>query len=378
MKRKVISMLLCMSMVATMAVGCSGGNETSEKTDTPTTEDSSNDANADAADDAADTADDAADATDATDAADDAADDAGDDAQADSGSGEKLVVGFAQIGQESGWRDAETMSIQTYAEENSDTIELHFADAQQKQENQIKAIKSFIEQGVDVIGLAPVVETGWDQVFAEAQDAGIPVILLDRRADVSEDLYTTFIGSDFIEEGKMAAQEMAKLIGEEGKIVELEGTVGASAATDRKTGFDEEIAANYPNIEIVASQTGDFTRALGKEVMESFLKSNSDIKGVYAHNDDMALGAIEAIKEAGLKPGEDIVTVSVDGVKGIFEAMAAGEANCTVECNPLLGPLFFETAAKLKAGETVEKWVKSVDGVFTADMAAEVLPDRKY
>ncbi len=175
-----------------------------------------------------------------------------------------------------------------------------------KQENQIKAIKSFIEQGVDVIGLAPVVETGWDQVFAEAQDAGIPVVLLDRRADVSEDLYTTFIGSDFIEEGKMAAQEMAKLIGEEGKIVELEGTVGASAATDRKTGFDEEMAANYPNIEIVASQTGDFTRAQGKEVMESFLKSNEDIKGVYAHNDDMALGAIEAIKEAGLKPGEDI------------------------------------------------------------------------
>ena len=270
------------------------------------------------------------------------------------------------------------MSIQTYAEEHSDTIELHFADAQQKQENQIKAIKSFIEQDVDVIGLAPVVETGWDQVFAEAKDAGIPIVLLDRRADVSEDLYTTFIGSDFIEEGKMAAAEMAKLIGEEGKIVELEGTVGASAATDRKKGFDDEIAASYPNIEIIASQTGDFTRAQGKEVMESFLKSNSDIKGVYAHNDDMALGAIEAIKEAGLKPGEDIKTVSVDGVKDIFEAMAAGEANCTVECNPLLGPLFFEVAAQLKAGESVEKWVKSVDGVFTADMAAEVLPDRQY
>ena len=171
---------------------------------------------------------------------------------------------------------------------------------------------------------------------------------------------------------------MAELIGGKGKIVELEGTVGASAATDRKTGFDEEIAANYPDIEIVASQTGDFTRAQGKEVMESFLKSNPDIVGVYAHNDDMALGAIEAIKEAGLKPGEDIVTVSVDGVKGIFEAMVAGEANCTVECNPLLGPLFFETAAKLKNGETVEKWVKSVDGVFTSDIAADVIDSRAY
>ncbi len=290
----------------------------------------------------------------------------------------KLVVGFAQIGQESGWRDAETMSIQNYAKEHADEVELKFADAQQKQENQIKAIKSFIEQDVDVIGLAPVVETGWDQVFAEAQDAGIPIILLDRTADVDESLYATFIGSDFIEEGKMAAQNMAELIGKKGKIVELEGTVGASAATDRKTGFDEEIAAKYPDIEIVASQTGDFTRAQGKEVMESFLKSNPDIVGVYAHNDDMALGAIEAIKEAGLKPGKDIVTVSVDGVKGIFEAMVAGEANCTVECNPLLGPLFFETAAKLKKGESVEKWVKSVDGVFTQDVAADVIGDRAY
>ena len=292
--------------------------------------------------------------------------------------GEKLVVGFAQIGQESGWRDAETASIQGYAEENSDTVELKFADAQQKQENQIKAIKTFIEQGVDVIGLAPVVETGWDQVFAEAQEAGIPIVLVDRTADVSEDLYSTFIGSDFVEEGKMAADEMAALIGEEGTIVELEGTVGASAATDRKTGFDDQIAAAYPNITIAASQTGDFTRAQGKEVMESFLKAHDDIKGVYAHNDDMALGAIEAIKEAGLKPGEDIKIVSIDGVRAIFEAMAAGEANVTVECNPLLGPLFFETAAKLKAGEEVEKWVKSVDGIFRADTAEADLPTRQY
>ncbi len=290
----------------------------------------------------------------------------------------KLVVGFAQIGQESGWRDAETMSIQTYAKEHSGEVELKFADAQQKQENQIKAIKSFIEQDVDVIGLAPVVETGWDQVFAEAQDAGIPIVLLDRTADVDDSLYATFIGSDFIEEGKIAAKQMAELIGGKGKIVEIEGTVGASAATDRKTGFDEEIAKNYPDIQIIASQTGDFTRAQGKEVMESFLKSNPDIVGVYCHNDDMALGAIEAIKEAGLKPGKDIVTVSVDGVKGIFEAMVAGEANCTVECNPLLGPLFFETAAKLRKGESVEKWVKSVDGVFTSDVAADVIDSRAY
>ena len=195
----------------------------------------------------------------------------------------KLKVGFAQIGQESGWRDAETASIQFYAGQNLDTIDFKFADAQQKQENQIKAIKSFIDMGVDVIGLAPVVETGWDAVFTEAKDAGIPIILVDRMADVPEDLYATFIGSDFIEEGKNAADEMAKLIGNSGKIVQLEGTVGASSANDRKKGFEDQMAAEYPDIEIIASQTGDFTRAKGKEVMESFLKTyGSEIKGVYA------------------------------------------------------------------------------------------------
>ena len=291
----------------------------------------------------------------------------------------KLKVGFAQVGQESGWRDAETASIQFYAGQNLDTIDFKFADAQQKQENQIKAIKSFIDMGVDVIGLAPVVETGWDAVFTEAKDAGIPIILVDRMADVPEDLYATFIGSDFIEEGKNAADEMAKLIGNSGKIVQLEGTVGASAANDRKKGFEDQMAAEYPDIEIIASQTGDFTRAKGKEVMESFLKTyGSDIKGVYAHNDDMVLGAIEAIKEAGLKPGEDIKTVSCDGVKAIFGAMAAGEANVTIECNPLLGPVFFETAQKLANGETVEKWIKSEEGIFRQETAAEDIKTRVY
>lgn len=291
----------------------------------------------------------------------------------------KLKVGFAQIGQESGWRDAETASIQFYAGQNVDAIDFKFADAQQKQENQIKAIKSFIDMDVDVIGLAPVVETGWDAVFTEAKDAGIPIVLVDRMADVPEDLYATFIGSDFIEEGKNAADEMAKLLDGKGKVVQLEGTVGASAANDRKKGFEDQMAAAYPDIEIIASQTGDFTRAKGKEVMESFLKTyGAEIKGVYGHNDDMVLGAIEAIKEAGLKPGTDVVTVSCDGVKGIFEAMVAGEANVTVECNPLLGPIFFETCQKLKDGEAVEKWVKSEEGIYRQETAAADLPTRVY
>ncbi len=267
----------------------------------------------------------------------------------------KLTVGFAQIGQESGWRDAETASIQFYAGQHVDTIDFKFADAQQKQENQIKAIKSFIEMGVDVIGLAPVVETGWDAVFTEAKDAGIPIVLVDRKAKVSDDLYSTFIGSDFITEGQNAADELAKLLNNKGNVVELEGTVGASAANDRKKGFDDQLAAKYPDMKVIASQTGDFTRAKGKEVMESFLKTyGNKINAVYAHNDDMMLGAIEAMKEAGMKPGKDIKTVSCDGVKGIFQAMVDGEANVTVECNPLLGPQFFETCQKLKAGESVE------------------------
>lgn len=291
----------------------------------------------------------------------------------------KLTVGFAQIGQESGWRDAETSSIQFYAGQHVDTIDFKFADAQQKQENQIKAIKSFIEMGVDVIGLAPVVETGWDAVFTEAKEAGIPIILVDRQAKVSDDLYATFIGSDFINEGNEAADELAKVMNNKGNIVELEGTVGASAANDRKKGFEDQLKAKYPDMKVLASQTGDFTRAKGKEVMESFIKTyGNQINGVYAHNDDMMLGAIEAMKEAGLKPGKDIKTVSCDGVKGIFEAMVAGEANVTVECNPLLGPQFFETCQKLKDGQTVEKWIKSNESVFRADTAAKDLPTRVY
>ena len=315
---------------------------------------------------------------DTTTPADDTKEDAppADDTKSDN---DKLVVGFAQIGQESGWRDAETNDIQWYAARNLDTLELVFADAQQKQENQIKAIRNFIEMGVDVIAFPPVVETGWEAVLTECQEAGIPVILVDRGVDAScEDLYATKIASDFIWEAEQGAQMMADLLGGKGKVVELEGTVGASAANDRKKGFDDYIAANYPDIEIIASQTGDFTRAMGKEVMESFLKTYDDIDGVWCHNDDMALGAIEAIKEAGLKPGEDIKIIGCDGVKGAFEAMVAGEMNGTVECNPCLAEQIFDTAAKLKAGESVEKWIKSNDGVYTADMAADVIDSRAY
>jgi simple sugar transport system substrate-binding protein len=285
-----------------------------------------------------------------------------------------LVVGYAQLGAESEWRTANTASIKETAEELG--VTLKFSDAQQKQENQIKAIRSFIAQKVDVIGVPPVVETGWETVFREAKDAGIPIILVDRRAAVPEDLYVSYLGSDFVEEGRKAGNEMNKLLPEGGKIVELVGTVGSAPANDRYSGFRETVNAN---VEIIDSQSGDFTRAKGKEVMEAFLKKyGADIKGLYAHNDDMALGAIQAIEEFGLKPGTDIKIVSIDAVRGAFQAMMDGKLNVTVECNPLLGPQFYELALKVVNGEEVPKWLPSAESVYYPDNAAEVLPTRKY
>ena len=294
---------------------------------------------------------------------------------------ERLVVGFAQIGQESGWRDAETNDIQWYAARHTDTIELHFADAQAQQENQIKAIRNFIDMNVDVIAFPPVVETGWEEVLTECKEAGIPVILVDRGIDESIDdsLYTTMIASNHVWAGEQAAIVMEELLGGSGVVVELEGTIGASAAVQRKEGFDDYMAANCPGIEIIASESGDFTRDLGTQVMESFLETYDHIDGVFCHNDDMALGAIEAIKEAGLKPGEDIKIVSVDGVRGAFEAILAGELNCTVECTPILAKQIFDTAAAVKDGQSVEKWIMSDDEVYTADkVTQEVVEGRAY
>lgn len=285
-----------------------------------------------------------------------------------------LVVGYAQLGAESEWRTANTASIKETADQLG--VTLKFSDAQQKQENQIKAIRSFIAQKVDVIGVPPVVETGWETVFREAKDAGIPIILVDRRAAVPEDLYVTYLGSDFVEEGRKAGNEMNKLLPDGGKIVELVGTVGSAPANDRYKGFRETMNAK---IEIVDSQSGDFTRAKGKEVMEAFLKKyGADINALYAHNDDMALGAIQAIEEYGLKPGTDIKIVSIDAVRGAFQAMIDGKLNVTVECNPLLGPQFYELALKVVNGESVPKWIPSAESVYFPDKAADILPTRKY
>jgi ABC-type sugar transport system substrate-binding protein len=292
-------------------------------------------------------------------------------------SGNNIVVGFSQIGAESDWRAAETQSIKSEAEKRG--VDLRFSDAQQKQENQIKAIRAFIAQKVDAIILAPVVETGWEPALREAQDAQIPVILVDRGVKVTDDsLYTTLIASDFVEEGRMAAEWLAKKMNGKANIVELQGTPGAAPAIDRKKGF-EEVIAKYPGMKITKSQSGDFTRAGGKQVMEAFLKSEGKkIQALYGHNDDMALGAIQAIEEAGMKPGVDVIVVSIDGVRGAFEAMIAGKLNCTVECNPLLGPMAFDAVEKVLAGETLPKWTVVKDQAFDQSVAKDVIRTRKY
>ena len=290
----------------------------------------------------------------------------------------ELVVGFAQVGAESGWRTANTKDIQR-AFEDAD-IELKFSDAQGKQENQIKAIRSFIQQQVDVISFSPVVETGWDTVLGEAKDAGIPVILTDRSVDSKdESLYESFLGSDFIAEGEKAGDWVVTEFADADavKIVELEGTTGAAPANDRATGFRNVIDED-PKFEIVASQTGDFTRAGGKQVMEAFLKSNPEIDLVYAHNDDMGLGAIEAIEAAGLTPGTDIKILTVDAVKDGMQALADGKINFIVECSPLLGDQLIEIVTAVADGEPVEKRIVTEETTFTQEQAIEALPDRQY
>jgi simple sugar transport system substrate-binding protein len=291
-----------------------------------------------------------------------------------------IVLGFAQVGAESEWRTANTESIKSSAKEAG--IDLKFSDAQQKQENQIKAIRSYIAQKVDVIAFSPVVETGWETVLVEAKNAKIPVVLTDRAiSSKDETLYVTFIGSNFTEEGRKAGRWLVeKEKGNAGpiNIVELQGTVGSAPAIDRKKGF-EEIIKSDPKFKIIRSQTGDFTRAKGKEVMEAFLKAEGKkINVLYAHNDDMAIGAIQAIEEAGMKPGKDIIIISVDGVKGAFEAMMAGKLNVSVECSPLLGPQLMSVVKDIKAGKSVPKRIVTQESIFPMEVAAKEFPNRKY
>ncbi|RUO32440.1 ABC transporter substrate-binding protein [Aliidiomarina soli] len=283
----------------------------------------------------------------------------------------ETVVGFAQVGSESGWRTNFSNDMRDEATRRG--ITLKFADSQQQQANQIRAVRTFIAMRVDAIVVAPVVETGWTPILRQAQRSNIPVIILDRNIRADEDLYLTRIASDFVEEGVKAAEWLVDNVQGECRVVELQGTVGSTAAIDRGTGFNRVIDA-HDRISIVRSQTAEFTRNRGKEVMENFLRAEDprSICALWAHNDEMALGAIQAIREAGLRPGQDIRIISVDGIPDYFLAMANGVANVTVELDPHLGAPTYDVIQRYLSGDTdIPKLIRTTGDVFTQATAEE-------
>lgn len=293
-----------------------------------------------------------------------------------------IVVGFSQVGAESDWRMANTTSMEeTFTEENG--YKLIFADAQNKQDNQITAVRNFIQQEVDYIVIAPITETGWEAVLKEAQAAEIPVIIVDRMIEVNdESLYTCWVGSNFEEEGDKAVAWMEEYYdsSETLNIVHLQGEIGSSAQIGRSKALDASIEKN-DNWNLVAKQTGEFTQAKGQEVMESVLNSGEDIDVVYCENDNMAFGAIEAIKAAGKKIGKDgdIQVISFDAAKEALKLVLSGEIVLCVECNPLHGPRVAELIEKLEAGKEVDKKTFVDETMFdSATFTEDELKERAY
>lgn len=297
---------------------------------------------------------------------------------------DRVVIGFSQIGSESDWRVANTESyLQTFTEANG--YYLLYEDGQQKQENQIKAVRNFILMGVDYIILSPIVETGWDGVLQEAKDAGVPVIFVDRQAEVDSNLYTCWVGTNSLEEGRIAGRWLERYLereqrsDEEINIVTIQGTLESSVQIGRSDGFDQIMRKNR-NWNMLAKESGDFTQAKGKEVMESFLKEYGDIDVVVCENDNMAFGAIVAIKEAGKTcgPDGDIIIISFDAVYAAFEAMVRGDMNVSIECNPLYGEKVREVIEQLERGEIPEKTIYIESGIYPAETAEEYLDSRLY
>lgn len=291
-----------------------------------------------------------------------------------------ITLGFSQLGSESDWRRANTQSIQRAAEEAG--IRLEFANAEQSQEKQFEAVRSFIRNKVDVIAIAPVVKHGWEPILREVKAAGIPVMIIDRLIDVEDtSLYLTFIGSDFYEEGQRAGKYVLdKLADSRGPvgIVELKGTEGSAPSIDRGRGF-RDVIRKRADMHIIESAYGDFTYDQGKQIMQEFLnKQGRHIQVLFAHNDDMALGALEAIEAHGLQPGRDIVIVSVDGTKRALEELNRGRINSVVECNPLLGPGLMQAIRELYDGRTLPKRIITPEGIFTEVTAEKEVQNRLY
>ena len=297
---------------------------------------------------------------------------------------EKLILGFSQIGSESAWRTRNTQSIFEAAAEND--IQILFDDAQQKQENQLKAIRSFIVYQVDVIAFVPIVEDGWDNVLQEAKDAGIPVILVDRQINADPSLYAGFLGEDGLEEGRRAARFLLnKCRNRKGtiSIYEMSGTENSSVVRDRAKGF-REIISKDPKFQIIHSEDGDFLRSRGKEIGEKLIENsreyssngrfkpdglyfvNQKIDAVYSHNDSMTLGLLDSIENYGVNTRNTII-ISVDAEQKSIDALTAGKLNCVVECNPNLGPMLMHLVKQIAEGKTIPRITYNNETFFTED-----------
>ncbi|MEA5031333.1 MAG: ABC transporter substrate-binding protein [Sphaerochaeta sp.] len=297
-----------------------------------------------------------------------------------------IIVGFSQIGAESAWRTCNTRSVQDAAAERG--VQLVYDNAEQKQENQIKALRSFIAYQVDVIVFVPIVKDGWDNVLQEARDAGIPVLVTDRKIDVEDQsLYAGFIGTDSLKEGRNAglfvldkfkdSREQFDKTGEHINIVELYGTEGSSVALGRAEGF-REVLEPHPEFRILYSKSGDFLRSRGYELAVEFLEMHEDIDVIYSHNDGMTLGAIEAMEEKGLVPGTDIVIITIDAQQAAIDALRDGKVNCVIECNPKTGPEIIQLAERLAAGETIPRLQYVHEEVFYETDDLSLIEPRGY
>ena len=335
MKRKVLSAILSVAMVATLLVGCGSSQEAAAPA---ATEEAAPAAAEEAA--PAETA------------------DAATEEAAPAASGETIKVGFAQVGHESDWRAACTQNYQdVFSAENG--YELSFVDADNDNAAQIEAVRGFIQQELDYIIIAPIETAGWDTVLQEAQDAGIPVLIVDRSVDADPSLYEAHIGCDMVAEGETAGKWLAEYLGgKDAKILVIEGTVGASASLGRTEGFNN-IAKDHSEWEILDSQSGDFTQSGGQEVMESYIKSYKDFNVVVCQNDNEAFGAMDAMKAAGISYGVDgdVILISFDACSAGLEFVKSGDINADFECNPLAAPFVEQVIQQLEAGETPEKEV---------------------
>ena len=374
MKKK-LAVLLAGTMVMASLVGC--GGDAPAETSAPAEEAPAEEAPAEAAPEA-----EAEEEAPAEDAEADA------DAEAPAASGETISVGFAQVGHESDWRAANTQNYQdTFSAENG--YELAFVDADNDNAVQLEAVRGFIQQEVDYICIAPIETAGWDTVLQEAQDAGIPVLIVDRSVDADPSLYETQIGCDMVAEGETAANWLGEYLdGAEAKILVIEGSVGASATLGRTEGFNN-IAASHSEWEILDSQSGDFTQAGGQEGMESFIKSYSDFNVVVCQNDNEAYGAMDAMDAAGITYGVDgdVIIISFDATHDGLQYTLDGKINCNVECNPLQAEFAADVIQKLQAGEAVDAVTVVKDEAFVAPgiesqyavtMTQEVLDGRAY